>query len=328
MFSVRKIRFAGLFAIVTMAMSLVAVDYAEARRAGGMGGFGSRGSRTFQSAPATTTAPRPAAPVQRSMTPNTPGSSATAGAATQRTGGMFGGFGRSMLGGLALGGLFGMLMGSGFGGLGGMFSLLMQVLLIGAVVMLAMRFFRRPAAAPAGAGAGMNRSAHQPDNGSNLRSVPGVGSALGGGASAIPAQRKGNPDELGISGDDLNTFEQLLVDIQGAYGREDYAGLRRMSTPEMVSYFSEELGQNASNGLKNEVSDVSLLQGDVAESWREGTREYATVDLRYSSVDATVERATGRVVEGDATEASESRETWTFVRDNGGAWLLSAIQDA
>lgn len=338
----RKFRLASLFTVAVMGFSMLAVDYADARRAGGGGGFGSRGARTYQSAPATSTAPTPAAPVQRSMTPNSPSANSTAGAAAQRGGGMFGGFGRSMLGGLALGGLFGMLMGSGFGGMGGMLSLLFQVLLIGGVIMLAMRFFRRssPAGATAGAaprmnnapgmsGANANSTAYEAQK-PNLRSVPGIGAALGGGNAARGggARRTGNPDELGITGDDLSTFERMLGEIQGAYGREDYAALRRLSTPEMVSYFSEELGQNASSGLKNEVSDVRLLQGDVAESWREGNREYATVDMRYSSIDATVERATGRVVQGDNTQATESTETWTFTRERGGNWLLSAIQDA
>ena len=74
----------------------------------------------------------------------------------------------------------------------------------------------------------------------------------------------------------------------------------------MVSYLSEELADNARKGVRNDVSDVQLHQADIAESWREGDRDYATAALQYSSRDATVDRASGRVVEGDADEPTET----------------------
>jgi predicted lipid-binding transport protein (Tim44 family) len=72
---------------------------------------------------------------------------------------------------------------------------------------------------------------------------------------------------------------------------------------------------------------VKLLQGDLAEAWREGDTEYATVAMRYSSVDYTSERASGTVVEGDK-QPFERTELWTFRRSRGGNWMLSAIQEA
>lgn len=331
MFSSRKLRFAGVFAAIVMAFSMVAVDHADARRAGG-GGFGSRGSRTFQSAPATTTAPRPAAPVERSMTPNAgqQTGAASRGMGQQRPGFM-NGFGGSLLRGLAIGGLIGMLFGGGFGGLAGLFGMILQIALIAGAIFLVMRFLRarsNPAPAMAGGpagGNGMNRSAYEPQQ--SRGPTGGLGGGLGGlGAKLGGGRPTGNPDEIGVTPQDLSTFERMLAEIQGAYGREDYAALRGATTPEMMSYFSEELGQNASNGVKNEVSDVRLLQGDVSEAWREGPTEYATVAMRYSSIDATRERATGRVIEGDAENATESTEVWTFTRQGRGPWLLSAIQ--
>ena len=73
--------------------------------------------------------------------------------------------------------------------------------------------------------------------------------------------------------------------------------LRREVTPEMLSYFSEDLATNASKGVVNRVSDVKLLQGDLAEAWREGDADYATVAMRYSLKDEMVDRESGRVVE-------------------------------
>ena len=91
----------------------------------------------------------------------------------------------------------------------------------------------------------------------------------------------------------------------------------------MVSYYAEELAQNSSRGVVNQLSNVKLLQGDLAEAWREGDDEYATLAMRYSLDDRMVERASGRVVEQLPSEATE---LWTFRRGRGGDWILSAIQ--
>jgi predicted lipid-binding transport protein (Tim44 family) len=91
----------------------------------------------------------------------------------------------------------------------------------------------------------------------------------------------------------------------------------------MVSYFVEEMTRNSSQGAVNKISDVKLLQGDLSEAWREGSDDYATVAMRYSLNDTMVDRASGRVLQ---IEPSEATELWTFRRAGGGHWLLSAIQ--
>jgi len=96
-------------------------------------------------------------------------------------------------------------------------------------------------------------------------------------------------------------------------------------TPEMLSYYAEELAKNSSRGVVNHISDVKLLQGDLAEAWREGNEDYATVAMRYSMIDRTVDRNSSRVVEGD-TDPQETTELWTFRRTGGGHWVLSAVQ--
>jgi predicted lipid-binding transport protein (Tim44 family) len=98
-------------------------------------------------------------------------------------------------------------------------------------------------------------------------------------------------------------------------------------TPEMLSYFSEDLARNASRGVVNRLSDVKLLQGDLAEAWREESTDYATVAMKFSLVDQMVDRSSGRVVEGD-DHSQVATEVWTFRRERGGNWLLSAIQQA
>ncbi|HDZ73468.1 MAG TPA: hypothetical protein ENH55_12005 [Aurantimonas coralicida] len=326
---VNRLRFGAMLASLFLAFSFVAVDHADARRGGS---FGSRGFRTFQSAPTTTTAPKSFAPVQRSMTPGQaaqPGTGTAQNGATTRRPGLFGGLGGGLLGGLMLGGLFGMLMGTGFGGMGGFLALLVQVLLIALGASLLMRLFRnRAGGAYAGNSGAAERRAYEetprPAGPGSFR-IPSIGSGAGLSAGSAAAS-SGPADEIGITDRDLDAFEQTLQEVQAAFSREDYAALRQITTPEVMSYLAEELSENATSGRKNDVTAVTLLQGDVAEAWREEARDYASVAMRFESINVMRDRQSGAVVEGDPEHPSETTELWTFVRENGGAWKLSAIQ--
>ena len=304
----------SVLVLVSMLAALAFVAADANARAGGGSSFGSRGTRTFSPPAATQTAPNAAAPVERSMAPQ------SAPATSPATGGWFGRPG--LFGGLAAGfigaGLFGLLFGHGlFGGLGSfasIFGLLLQVALIFFVARLIWGWYQRRHA-PAYAGGG----------GSMLRAMmPGAGAAQGTPGGAAPAAG-GNVE---ISKADYDAFEHLLGEIQSAYGAEDLGALRARATPEMLAYFAEDLAANTSRGVVNRISDVKLLSGDLAEAWREGNAEYATVAMRFSLIDQTVERASGRVVEGDTIRPTQATELWTFRRAPGGQWLLSAIQQA
>jgi predicted lipid-binding transport protein (Tim44 family) len=225
--------------------------------------------------------------------------------------------GMGMLGGLAAGflgaGLLGMLFGGGlFGGLGGLSSiigLLLQIGLIVLVVRFAMSWWQRRNAAPAYAGP-------TPAPGAAAQANPRSGLGFGSAANAAP---------LEITPSDYEAFERLLGEIQTAWSNEDVNTLHTLATPEMVSYFTEDLRANDARGVVNKVSNVKLLQGDLAEAWREGNTDYATVALRYSLVDKTIERTGGRLVEG-SDQPQEVTDVWTFARRDGGKWELSAIQ--
>jgi predicted lipid-binding transport protein (Tim44 family) len=128
-----------------------------------------------------------------------------------------------------------------------------------------------------------------------------------------------------IQPSDYEAFERLLVEMQAAYSNEDVARLRTLATPEMAAFFTEDMQQNRSRGQVNKVSDTRLLQGDLAESWREGDSEYASVAMRFSMVDKYLDINSGRLV-GGSDQPVEATEVWTFVRQRGGNWMLSAIQ--
>ena len=124
---------------------------------------------------------------------------------------------------------------------------------------------------------------------------------------------------------DYETFERLLGEVQAAWSNEDIAKLHTLATPEMVSYFTKDLEANRARNVVNKVSGTKLLQGDLAEAWREGETDFASVALRYSLVDRTLDRTTGQLVEGSETPM-EATEVWTFLRPRGANWELSAIQ--
>jgi predicted lipid-binding transport protein (Tim44 family) len=299
-----------LIALAVIAAAFVLVTADAHARAGGGFSAGSRGMRTYSAPPATPTAPS-TAPIQNSMTQ--PGSATPIGQTAIRPGffggGLFGGIAAGFLGA----GLFGLLFGQGFfGGMAGFASilgLLIQVLLVVIVARLIFAWWRRRnMSAPAYAAA-------RPATGHSFGGLTGMSS----GAAAPPAG-----ETLAIAKSDYDAFERLLGDIQAAYSTEDLSALRAKVTPEMLSYFSEQLAGNASRGLVNRVTDVKLLQGDLAEAWREGGTDYATVAMKFALNDSMVERTSGRVVEGG--ERSEVTELWTFMRARRGNWLLSAIQ--
>lgn len=318
-FSQRTRGIVRAFAVVlSLAIPLAMAMSSADARVGGGGSSGSRGSRTFSAPPSTTTAPNAAQPMNRTF--SQPGAPAAAGAAAGAAkGGFFNRPGMGMLGGLAAGflgaGLLGMLFGGGMlGGLGGLSSIIGLVLQIGLiliVVKLAMSWWQRRHA-PAAAFAGGPAAGQAPPQ-------TGFGSGMGFGLGS------GSPAPLEIQPADYEAFERLLGEVQAAWSNEDVAKLHTLATPEMVSYFTKDLEQNKANNDINKVSGVKLLQGDLAEAWREGETDYASVALRFSLIDKTLERGTNRLVGGSETP-TEATEVWTFARQRGGNWELSAIQ--
>ncbi|GJE38743.1 TIM44-like domain-containing protein [Methylobacterium persicinum] len=305
-------------ALLALAAALtVAAPIAEARPGGG-GSMGSRGSRTYTAPSATPTAPGGGMTMQRSQTAPSPGMNnpGMANPGMQPSGRRFGGgFFAGLLGAGLLGALFGSGFFGGLGGLASMIGMLFQVGLVIVVVMLALRFFRRR---------------NEPGAASYARTgpggpAPGMGGPMGGfgGGAAGAAPRSPQMRQVQIGPNDFQAFEKLLGEIQDAYSREDRVSLSNLATPEMVGYFDEELQGNASRGVVNRISDVKLLQGDLAEAWGEDRTDYATVAMRYALRDVTMERGSGRVVANGDPEATE---LWTFQRQPGRGWVLSAIQ--
>jgi predicted lipid-binding transport protein (Tim44 family) len=305
----------ALFFSVNLAL---APAIAEARAGSSSGGrsssMGSRGSRTYENngaQPLTrSVTPPPETPRQPGFAPAAPSPAYGGGSFFQR---------HPFLTGLAGGFIGSWLFGhSGFAGegdggsSGSMLGMLLQLLIIGLLIYFAVRLFRGWAFSGGARGGG---------TGWPPRSA---------GAAAAPVRRDRGRD-TNVSDDDLNAFQAIHAAVQEAWSNADLGRLRRLMTPEMLSYFSEELTRNASQGVRNIVANVQLLKGDISESWEEGDRQYASAYLGWRANDYVVRagRSPGDpdyLVSGDPRTPVESEEMWTFVRHRGGDWLLSAIQ--
>lgn len=294
--------------VIAVALSLVFLPTLVEGKAGSGSSMGSRGSRTYQSngaqpiersitpppaAPSMpSTSPRPAAPQYQTEVPPRPG-------LYQRNpfwSGFFGGLVGAGIGAWLFGGPF---FGSGIGGVLGAF---LQIGLIFLLVRLAVGFFRQRAAGLAGR--------------------PAVAAPMG--AETRPA--KGPLVEFPLTQTDLSTFEQMLTHIQAAWSQGNLGALKSLTTPEIVGYLEEQLRNNWTRGVQNQVEQVRLMKGDVVETWREGGLDYATVAMRWSAVDYMVRAGTHQVVDGDPATPIETTELWTLLRRAGGPWQLTAIQ--
>lgn len=201
-------------------------------------------------------------------------------------------------------GLFGGFLGAFLFGHGGLFGLVIIIAVI-AIVLLASRSgpFLRGRAGPA-----------------TVFSGP---MAAPGGMAAPDRGR-----DIALPDADLDAFQRLHAAIQEAWSQADMARLSQLVTPEMLRWFSEELSRNAAQGVRNIVSGVELVKGELSESWEEQDRQYATALMRWRALDYTVRLGgtAGVVVSGDPRAPVEAEEVWTFMRRRGGPWLLSAIQ--
>ncbi|MDI2113635.1 Tim44 domain-containing protein [Commensalibacter nepenthis] len=338
------------FTLVVPSVLVDLIPQAEAR-AGRGSSMGSRGSRTYSAPSYTRSSPMGAQPMQRTMTRppaaapspsnSTPGASpGMAGGAMNRpaqqqapaSGGMSN-FTKGLIGGAVGAAGYHMLTGSKESNAqqpanqnqqgqneqqqapqqkqsGGFMSLLIRLIIIGLVVWLVIRFIRRRGAA------GANNNNTAPNNISANRVNPSMN------ANPQPVQQT----NIQLQQEDYVTFQQRLLEVQDAWNRQDLNSLQKITTPEMIAYFNEQLTDLSSQGLHNSTSNVQFVQGDLSEAWAEGNREYATVAMRYSLIDITTDN-TGRVVDGNPNQPVNITELWTFVRaTNNKWWLLSAIQ--
>lgn len=307
--------------MVLVLASLLWVAEAWARAGGGSSG-GFRGSRSY-SAPARS--PGQVSP-SRPVSPTSPVAPSAAAPGSQRPG--WGG----MLGGLLVGGLLGSLL---FGGLGGHGLLggigLLEIVIIGGLLFLALSWMRRrqmPAAgAPAYAG-GYSPGGWRPAEGmasaAATLEAPAEPSDLDRGLGHI-RQMDASFDPAGFG--ELAT--DIFFKIQGAWTGRDMGKAADLVTGEMRDMLQQQCDRLRAERRVNRLENIAVRQAAVTEAWQEKGQDYATVYFLASLLDYTTDESGAQVLDGSRTDPVKFEEYWTFTRPVGpNPWKLSAIQQA
>jgi predicted lipid-binding transport protein (Tim44 family) len=295
--------FAIGFAAALLCAAFVATEVEAAKRLGGARSVGAQ--RSVTSAPPAATPAKPAQAGQQQA-----GQTAAAPAAAQPASG----FAKwaPLLGGLALGGALGWLMGAnGMGGL--LVGMLLVALLVFAGVavmrMLAQRRGGEPARPLQYAAAGPQGT--YPAMGNETVSAPPPSQAAG--FDAQPAAASANVpagfDVAGfLKGAKLNFMRLQIANDQG-----NLEELREFATDELFEELRREVQSRA--GARQQT-DVLALNADLLEVATEGDKHWASV--RFSG--------TLRESPGEAPQGFE--EVWNLAKPASGAggWQLAGIQ--
>lgn len=98
-----------------------------------------------------------------------------------------------------------------------------------------------------------------------------------------------------------------------------------LTTPEVLFYLSEQLSQNATQGISNEVTDIRLIDAEAFGAWHEANGDHAMIVMRYVSIDLMQSRH-GRGGRRLGRRAERDDRASDIVCGSDGAWKLSAIQ--
>jgi predicted lipid-binding transport protein (Tim44 family) len=323
---------ASLFA--TLALG-VALD-ANAKRLGGSGSVGKQSSSVTQQrqqAPAQQSPTQQPAQQPNQAAPATAGAAGGAAAAAPKRN--WGG----MLGGLAAGLGLGYLL-SHFGLGGAAASFLSNLILFGAIALLAFwlyRKFRGGAARrqqPAYAGMGnqggqggfggndLSRNAEptfrqaeqpaQPVSYGGAAANPVMGGAVAGAVDAAPQQPWGVPADFDTEAF-LRNAKVHYVRLQAAWDAGNLEDIREFTTPEMFAEIKMDLGERGADVNK---TDVVTLDAQLLGIEDTPTQHVASV--RYS----------GMIRERAGEPAQPFAEVWNLAKatSGNGGWLLAGIQ--
>lgn len=288
---------ATLFAVLLGAS--LTIDQAEAARLGG--GRSTGAQRSIANTPPAATPARPAQQAQ----PAAPAQAKPA--APQPAGSRWAG----ILGGLAIGGMLGWMLGSS--GMGGP---IMSMLMIALLVFAAFAVFRmlkaqRSQTSPPMQYAGLGNetvAAPPPSQISGFASQPASRSdANPGSATAAPANIPAGFDVAGF----VRQAKLNYIKLQGINDSGKTDALREFTTPEMFDSMREQFA-NASA----QHTDVVTLEADLLEVATEGDKHWASV------------RFSGLVREAPGQTPTAFEEVWNLAKpvDGSSGWLLAGIQ--
>jgi predicted lipid-binding transport protein (Tim44 family) len=286
--------FAGLCAVL-FGVSL-AMDQAEAARLGGGRSVGTQ--RSIANTPPAATPARPAQQAQQAAPAQ------AKPAAPQPAGSRWAG----ILGGLAIGGLLGWMLGSS-GMAGPIMSMLMLALLAFAAftVFRMLRAQRGQAPQPMQyAGLGNETVAAPPP--SQVAGFEAQPNSQPAATAAAPANIPAGFDVAGF----VRQAKLNYIKLQGINDSGKAEALREFTTPEMFETMHAEVAQPSAG----QRTDVVTLNADLLEVVTEGDKHWASV------------RFSGLVSEQPGQAPSAFEEVWNLVKpvDGSSGWLLAGIQ--
>ncbi|HBA90045.1 MAG TPA: Tim44 domain-containing protein [Geobacter sp.] len=307
--------FAAVVALLVTTV-LVAEESAHARAGGGRS-FGSRGSRSYS---------QPVAPPSQSSPSRQYAPSPTPSPAQpyQQPSRGFGGFGRSMLGGLAGGLLGGMLFrslgfGGGFGGGGGIG--LFEILLLAGIAYMIYRMVVKKRQAEAGTYAQPGKVVDINQYQAQAQSYQPEQDDLAQGIAHI-RQMDPNFEEARFNDAVMDTFFK----IQGAWMNRDLSVVSGLLTDEMRTAMQGDVDQLLRDKRVNRLENIAVRTVEISEAWQESGKDYVTALIYANLLDYTTDDTTGAVVSGSKTDPVKFEEYWTFTRAVGNnPWKLSAI---
>ena len=245
-----------------------------------------------------------------------------------------------MLGGFLLGGLLGGLLfgglGGGFGGMG-----LMDMLMIGGLIALAVMFFRRrqqSQPAPAYAGAAGSRTDWASGRGDWAPAQTSAAEPAAAG-TATPDRDVEDYDRgleairMMDSGFTPVRFaahaRDMFVRLQASWSARDLAPIRGELTDELAGSLQTDIDHLKAQRRTNRLERVMVESAEPTEAWQETGQDFVTIRFRANALDYTLDDATDAVVEGSKTAPASFEEFWTFTRPVGpNPWRLSAIQQS
>ena len=251
--------------------SVLAIPDAEARRFGGGRSIGAQRS---------VTAP-PAKPAQQQAAQGQQGAKQAPAATGSRW--------APILGGLALGGILGYMLGGG-----GLMGALLGIALLAGIVALAAFAFRAFAA----------RRQEHPVQFAGMRetaSVPLTTQLPAGRPARVPA----GFDASGF----LRAAKMNFLRLQAANDAGRLEEIREFTTDELYEELKRDLGSN-------QKTDIVALEADLLEIVQEGERHWASV------------RFSGALTEAPGAAPEAFAEVWNLVKpaDGSSGWLLAGIQ--
>lgn len=284
------------FAAALIGIALVATE-AEGRRLGGGRPLGAQRSITNAPPAQTPGKPAQAQQMQQSASPAaTPAAAQPSGLARWMP----------MLGGLALGGMLGWLMGAN--GLGGLLVGIMLVALLAFAALSVVRMLaqKRGLATQPAQYAGL---------GSETVAAPPPSQAAGlerQAAAPLAAAAAGIPAGFDVAGF-LRGAKLNYMKLQIANDRGDLEELREFTSPELFEELKREVLER---GAAAQHTDVLSLNADLLEVATEGDRHWASV------------RFSGTIRESAAAAPEGFEEVWNLAKpvDGSSGWTLAGIQ--